>query len=73
MGKSNNQKSNSPSAMPQLGVKADDSSLERSKYIYEQVNGWIENADNKVSVSCGIFTGVFSVITFLAATRCLSP
>ena len=41
--------------------------LERSKYVYEQVNGWIENADSKVSVSCGIFTGVFGVVTFLSA------
>ena len=40
--------------------------LERSKYIYEQVNNWIENADNKVSISCGIFSGVFAVITFLS-------
>jgi dipeptide/tripeptide permease len=43
-----------------------DEKMERSKYIYEQVNTWIENADNKVSVSCGIFTGVFGVITFLS-------
>ncbi|MBR1796600.1 MAG: hypothetical protein IJ757_01080 [Clostridiales bacterium] len=40
--------------------------LERSKYVYEQVNNWIENADNKVSVSCGIFSGVFTIITFLS-------
>lgn len=40
--------------------------LERCKYIFDQVNSWISNADNKVSVSCGIFTGVFGVITFLA-------
>lgn len=41
-------------------------SLERNKYVFELVNHWIENADNKVSVSCGIFTGVFGVITYLA-------
>ena len=40
--------------------------LERSQYIYEQVKGWIENADNKVSISCAVFTGVFGVITFLS-------
>ena len=39
--------------------------LERNKYVYELVNGWIENADNKVSVSCGLFTGVFGIVTFL--------
>lgn len=38
---------------------------ERNKYVYELVNNWIENADNKVSVSCGIFSGVFVVISFL--------
>lgn len=40
--------------------------LDHSKYIYEQINNWIENADNKVSISCAIFTGVFGVITFLS-------
>ena len=39
---------------------------DRCKYVFDQVNSWIANADNKVSVSCGIFTGVFGVITFLA-------
>ena len=38
---------------------------ERNKYVYELVNNWIGNADNKVSVSCGIFSGVFVVISFL--------
>ena len=38
---------------------------ERSKYVYGLVNGWIENADSKVGISCGIFTGVFGVVTFL--------
>lgn len=45
--------------------KKDESKLERNKYVYEQINGWIVNADNKVSISCGIFSGVFGVITFL--------
>ena len=40
--------------------------LEQAKYGYDQVNAWIANADNKVSISCGIFTGVFGVINFLA-------
>lgn len=47
-------------------TKLDKSFIERSKYVYELVNGWIANADNKVSISCGIFTGVFGVVTFLA-------
>ena len=41
-------------------------SLEHIKYVYDLVNGWIENADNKVSISCGLFVGVFGVVTFLA-------
>lgn len=40
--------------------------LDQRKFCYELVNSWIANADNKVSVSCGIFTGVFGVINFLA-------
>lgn len=39
---------------------------ERSIVIYELVNKWIENADNKVSIICGLFSAVFGVITFLA-------
>lgn len=73
MGKSNNQKPNTPSAKPQSSAKADDNGLERNKYVYEQVNGWIENADNKVSVSCGIFTGAFGVITYLAERYIIVP
>ncbi len=42
------------------------SKLERSKYVYELVNDWIENADNKVGISCGIFTGVFGVFAYLS-------
>lgn len=42
------------------------SQLEQSKYILSLVNSWITNADNKVSISCGIFTGMFGVISFLA-------
>ncbi len=44
----------------------DDGKLDRTRFVYEQVNNWIENADNKVSVSCGILSGVFVVITFLS-------
>lgn len=40
--------------------------IERAKYVYEQVNGWIENADAKVGVSCGLFFGVFGVVSFLS-------
>ena len=40
--------------------------VERSKYVYDLVNSWIGNAENKVSVSCGVFTGAFGVIAFLS-------
>ena len=40
--------------------------LEHSKFVYEQVKSWTEHADNKVNISCGIFTGVFAVISFLS-------
>lgn len=40
--------------------------VDRAKYVYELVNGWIMNADAKVEVSCGLFTGVFGVMSFLS-------
>ena len=40
--------------------------MERNKYVYDLVNKWIENADNKVSVACIVVTGVFTAVTFLA-------
>lgn len=43
-----------------------DKGLEHSKYVYDLVNGWIENADNKVNVSCGMFSVTFGVVSFLA-------
>lgn len=44
----------------------EDRGIERNKYVYDLVNRWIENADNKVSVSCGLFSGVFGVVIFLS-------
>ena len=73
MGRSNNQKTSKPVTAPQAESKKEESGIERNKYIYEQVNGWIENADNKVSVSCGIFTGAFGVFTFLAERYIKAP
>lgn len=56
---------------PKEGDK--DGALEWRKYVYERINGWIENADNKVSISCGVFTGVFGIVTFLAQTYIKKP
>lgn len=39
---------------------------DKALYSYDLVNGWIANADNKVSVSCAVFTGAFGVITFIS-------
>lgn len=43
-----------------------DNKTDQSKYVYDMVNGWIENADNKVSISCGVFGIVYGVLSFLA-------
>ena len=43
-----------------------DDQLDRYKFCYEQVNNWIENADNKINISCAIFSGIFGVITYLS-------
>ena len=48
-------------------------STERAEYVYEQVNHWIENADSKVGVSCGVFSGVFGVVTFLTEQYVKTP
>lgn len=61
----NYQKSSISSVNYRPEIIKEDSKLERSKYVYDQINGWIENADNKVSVSCGVFTGVFGIFAFL--------
>ena len=41
--------------------------IERCKYGLDQVNRWIENADQKISVSCGLFTGIFGIITYFSS------
>lgn len=40
--------------------------IERNKFLYQLVNGWIGNADNKVSIFCGVFTVIFGILTFLS-------
>lgn len=54
-------KDNLPTQETELSDKID-----QSKYVYDLVNGWIENADNKVSISCGVFGIVYGVLIFLA-------
>ncbi len=40
--------------------------LERSKYSLDLVNTWINVADTKVSISCGVFSVIIAVIVFVA-------
>ena len=42
------------------------STLDRSKYSLELVNGWIIAADTKVSISCGVFSVMAAVLVFIA-------
>lgn len=55
-----------PKSNPEVQKNKEEKRIDYCEKIYSQVNSWIENADNKVSVSCGILTGVFAIITFLA-------
>ena len=49
------------------GIKEECSStLDRSKYSLELVNGWIIAADTKVSISCGVFSFMVAVLVFVA-------
>ena len=38
--------------------------IECNKYVLELVNSWISNADEKISIACGISSVVFAVIAF---------
>lgn len=38
--------------------------IECNKYVLELVNSWINNADSKISIACGISSVVFAVIAF---------
>lgn len=40
--------------------------LERSQYSLDLVNMWINSADTKVSISCGVFSVIIAVIVFTA-------
>lgn len=46
--------------------KSSSSLLERSQYSLDLVNIWINNADTKVSISCGVFSVIIAVIVFTA-------
>ena len=44
----------------------DSNKVENCKFCYEQINNWISNADNKISISCAVFTFVFTVFSYLS-------
>lgn len=47
--------------------------VENSKFCYEQINHWISNADNKVNISCAVFTVVFTAFSFISGFVISSP
>ena len=47
--------------------------IDRCTFSYEQTKGWIENADNKVSVAFGVFSAVFAAFSFLSEHFLAAP
>ena len=47
--------------------------IDRCTFSYEQTKGWIENADNKVSVAFGVFSAVFAAFSFLSEHYLVAP
>lgn len=39
--------------------------LNHYKYCLDLVNSWITNADNKISIACGLFSIIFAILTFV--------
>lgn len=50
--------------MKETGKSTNLCSVENNKYTLDLVNGWINNADTKISISCGISSVVLAVIAF---------
>ena len=50
---------------PKVKDTVNENALEHGIFVHELVNKWIENADNKVNISCAIFTALFGIISFL--------
>lgn len=47
-------------------VNVDEGMTSRIQYVNDLIKDWINNADNKVSVSLAVFAGAFGVIAFVA-------
>lgn len=65
MGSIKNLKKKSPTSVQVTEKTIEKSRIDQGIFVYELVNEWIKNADNKVSISCAVFTGVFGVISYL--------
>ena len=50
--------------MKETGKNTNLCSMESNKYTLELINGWINNADTKISIACGISSVVLAVIAF---------
>lgn len=50
--------------MKKMGEDMNLNDIECNKYVLELVNSWINNADSKISIACGISSVVFAVIAF---------
>ena len=68
VGKRKNISLNSNSKQEKASGSSESSStlLERSQYSLDLVNTWINVADTKVSISCGVFSVIIAVIVFVA-------
>lgn len=68
MGKRRNISQNSIQKQEKEDFSSESSSslLERSQYSLDLVNSWINGADTKVSISCGVFSVIIAVIVFVA-------
>lgn len=50
--------------MKKIEENTNQNNIEWNQYILELVNSWINNADSKISIACGISSVVFAVIAF---------
>lgn len=47
-------------------ITVDEKTIERNKYVFELVNMWIANADNKINIAFAMLSAVVAVVTFVA-------
>lgn len=59
----NRNNDNIKTEVPEKSADCEDKLLERSKYSLDLVNTWINSADTKVSISCGMVSIIITVLT----------